>query len=88
MARLTVEDCLEKIDGRYALVLLATKRARQLSLGANPLVKEENDKPTVIALREIADGLITPENIDTIDKPDLMDEFADAEYSSDQPVRE
>lgn len=79
MARLTVEDCLEKIDGRYELVLLATKRARQLSLGAPPLVEEDNDKPTVIALREIADGLITNENINTIGKPDLMDEFSDEE---------
>lgn len=79
MARLTVEDCLEKIDGRYELVLLATKRARQLSLGAPPLVEEDNDKPTVIALREIAEGLITNENINTIGKPDLLDEFSGEE---------
>jgi DNA-directed RNA polymerase subunit omega len=88
MARLTVEDCLDKINGRYELVLLATKRARQLSLGADPMVEEENDKPTVIALREIAEGLITQENIDTIGKPDIMDEFAEAEYSDDQPLNE
>ena len=68
MARLTVEDCLERMDNRYDLVLLAAKRARQLGIGADPLVEEENDKPTVIALREIAEGLITYDNIDKIGK--------------------
>ena len=76
MARLTIEDCLTKIDNRYDLVLLASKRARQITLGRDTLVDEDNDKPTVIALREIAEGLITPENIDTIGKIDLLDEFA------------
>ncbi len=59
MARITVEDCLDNVDNRFDLVLLATKRARQLANGVDPLVPAENDKPTVIALREIADGLIT-----------------------------
>ena len=59
MARLTVEDCLERIDNRFNLVLLASKRARQIMMGADPLVPPENDKPTVIALREIAEGKIT-----------------------------
>jgi DNA-directed RNA polymerase subunit omega len=59
MARITVEDCLDNVDNRFDLVLLATKRARQLANGVDPLVPTENDKPTVIALREIADGLIT-----------------------------
>jgi len=68
MARLTVEDCLERMDNRYDLVLLAAKRARQLGMGADALVDEENDKPTVIALREIAEGLITYDNIDKIGK--------------------
>ncbi len=63
MARITVEDCLENIDNRFELVLTATKRARQIGHGAEPLVKEENDKPTVIALREIAEGLIDPERV-------------------------
>lgn len=66
MARLTVEDCLENIDNRYELVLLASRRARQLSMGLPPLVDEDSDKPTVIALREVAEGLITEENIDEI----------------------
>lgn len=60
MARVTVEDCLDNVDNRFDLVLLATKRARQLAYGADPLVPAENDKPTVLALREIAEGLITP----------------------------
>ena len=68
MARLTVEDCLQMVDNRYDLVLLAGKRARQIVMGADPLVEDENDKPTVIALREIAEGLITNENIDKIGK--------------------
>lgn len=60
MARVTVEDCLEHVDNRFQLVMLATKRARQLATkGAEPMVPEENDKPTVIALREIAAGKIS-----------------------------
>ncbi len=59
MARVTVEDCLEHVDNRFQLVMLATKRARQIATkGYEPLVPEENDKPTVIALREIAAGKI------------------------------
>lgn len=58
MARITVTDCLDNVDNRFELVLVATKRARQLILGAEPLVEVENDKPTVVALREIAEGLI------------------------------
>ncbi len=76
MARLTIEDCLIHIDNRYDLVPLAAKRARQLTLGKDPLVDVDNDKPTVIALREIAAGLVTLENIDTIGKTELPDEFA------------
>jgi DNA-directed RNA polymerase subunit omega len=66
MARITVEDCLENIDNRFELVLTATKRARQIGHGSEPLVEEENDKPTVIALREIAAGLIDPEGVDVL----------------------
>ncbi len=60
MARVTVEDCLDNVDNRFELVLLATKRARQLANGQDALIDWENDKPTVVALREIAEGLITP----------------------------
>jgi DNA-directed RNA polymerase subunit omega len=66
MARITVEDCLDNIDNRFELVLTATKRARQIAHGAEPLVEEENDKPTVIALREIAEGLIDEERVDLL----------------------
>lgn len=61
MARVTVEDCLEHVENRFKLVLLASKRARQLSMGTEPLVEWENDKPTVVALREIEEGLVDEE---------------------------
>lgn len=59
MARITVEDCLEHVDNRFDLVLLATKRARQLAKGVEPTLPWQNDKPTVMALREIAAGNIS-----------------------------
>ncbi|MGD8912142.1 MAG: DNA-directed RNA polymerase subunit omega [Candidatus Thiodiazotropha sp.] len=59
MARVTVEDCMDYVDNRFDLVLLATKRARQLVNGVEPLLPWENDKPTVMALREIAEGLVS-----------------------------
>ena len=58
MARITVEDCVAKIPNKFQLVLVAAKRARQLANGAEPMVPWENDKPTVVALREIAEGFI------------------------------
>lgn len=59
MARVTVEDCLENVGNRFDLVMIASKRARQIATGGKePLVKEDGDKPTVIALREIKDNLI------------------------------
>lgn len=64
MARVTVEDCLEHVDNRFELVIKAAKRARKISIGADPLVPMENDKPTVIALREIAQGLLSQEHIE------------------------
>ena len=79
MARLTIEDCLTKVENRYDLVLLASKRARQITLGKEPMVDENNDKPTVIALREIAEGLVTSENIETLGKNELLDEFAESD---------
>lgn len=66
MARLTVEDCLKHVDNRFNLVLLASKRARQLAMGATPLVVVENDKPTVLALREIAEGKITQDSFEKL----------------------
>tara|TARA_R110002072_G_scaffold269868_3_gene429603 strand:- start:156959 stop:157279 length:321 start_codon:yes stop_codon:yes gene_type:complete len=59
MARITVEDCLDKVDNRFQLVMISSKRARQLQTGGkDPMVPEDNDKPTVIALREIAEGFV------------------------------
>ena len=73
MARVTVEDCLENVENRFELVMLATKRARQLATGGkDPLVKEDSDKPTVVALREIAENLVTP---DLLRAPAIEDEF-------------
>lgn len=60
MARVTIEDCLDNVDNRFELILVASKRARQLAKGiAEPMVPVDNDKPTVLALREIAAGKIT-----------------------------
>jgi DNA-directed RNA polymerase subunit omega len=70
MARITVEDCLDKVDNRFQLVLVAAKRARQLSHGAQPLIEWENDKPTVVALREIAENLVGPSILDEISPPE------------------
>lgn len=64
MARLTVEDCLDYVDNRFELVLVASRRARQLAMGADPLVPLDNDKPTVLALREIAEDLINDKVLD------------------------
>ena len=65
MARITVEDCLEKIDNQYDLVLLAKERTVQLNAGSQMLVEEDNDKRTIISLREIGDGKI---QIDELEK--------------------
>ena len=67
MARITVEDCLHSIDNLFDLVLLSAKRARQLANGADARVEWENDKPTVVALREIAEGKVT---VDLLSEPD------------------
>ncbi|MDA8362088.1 MAG: DNA-directed RNA polymerase subunit omega [Gammaproteobacteria bacterium] len=64
MARITVEDCLEHVENRFQLVLVAARRARQLAAGAEPFVDRENDKPTVLALREIAEGFVTSAILD------------------------
>ena len=69
MARITVEDCLDYVDNRFELVMVGSKRARQIAVdGRPPLIDAENDKPTVIALREIEQGLITPEVLQEIER--------------------
>ena len=86
MARVTVEDCLEHVENRFGLVMVATRRARQIvRFRADPLVDEEGDKPTVIALREIADGLITDEVLDAADgRPDDSDTDAAFGFGDDR----
>jgi len=81
MARITVEDCLENVDNRFQLVLVAAKRARQLSLGTEPCVPRENDKTTVIALREISGGFVTNA---ILDEESVQAELEAYEDSTDQ----
>ena len=69
MARITVEDCLDNIENIFEMVLVAAKRARRVAHGADPMVDLENDKPTVVALREIAEGLVTPSILEEIEEP-------------------
>lgn len=68
MARVTVEDCLDHVDNRFELVLLASRRARQIAQGKEAMVDLENDKPTVVALREIAEGKINNAVMDAAEK--------------------
>lgn len=70
MARITVEDCMHQVDNLFELVIVAAKRARRLANGAEPLVEWENDKPTVVALREIAEGLINEKILEEIAQPE------------------
>ena len=79
MARVTVEDCLENVDNRFNLVLVASKRARQLANGKDATLGWENDKPTVLALREIAEGNISAE---------IMDEISAREHAEQSRVAE
>lgn len=97
MARITVEDCLDHVDNRFELVMVSSKRARQLAVqGKDPMVAEENDKPTVIALREIEEGFIDasiltePDEEPMVAKPQYEND-RDSEYQSyreDQSYRE
>ena len=88
MARITVEDCLDNIENIFEMVLVAAKRARRIAHGADPMVELENDKPTVIALREIAEGYVTPAILDEIDQPPADDLMQSADSGEDLlPVR-
>ena len=73
MARITVEDCLDNIGNIFEMVLVAAKRARRVAHGAEPMVELENDKPTVVALREIAEGHVTPAILEEIEQPTTED---------------
>ena len=84
MARVTVEDCLDNVANRFELVLAAAKRARQIYLGADPMVEPENDKPTVLALREIAEGKVTSEILTEV--PELIIEDVDEQLQAGDPL--
>ncbi len=87
MARITVEDCLENIDNIFEMVLVAAKRARRLAHGSDAMVELENDKPTVIALREIAEGHVTPAILEEIEAPPA-DDFMQPDIAEEVlPVR-
>jgi len=86
MARVTVEDCLENVDNRFELVLVAAKRARQVAMGAQPLLEEENDKPTVIALREIADDLVNAEILKEVEPVAAEEELVEELSADDQEI--
>lgn len=87
MARITVEDCLDNIGNIFEMVLVAAKRARRLAHGADAMVESDNDKPTVIALREIAAGHVTPAILDEIEQPPA-DDLMQPEISDEiMPVR-
>jgi len=75
MARITVEDCLDHVDNRFELVMVGSKRARQIAVqGKDPMVATENDKPTVIALREIEEGLVDASILNEEDD-EMMDDM-------------
>ncbi len=79
MARITVEDCLDHVDNRFELVMVGSKRARQIAVqGKDPMVATENDKPTVIALREIEEGLVDASILSQEDE-DVVEELIPAE---------
>jgi DNA-directed RNA polymerase subunit omega len=89
MARITVEDCLDHVDNRFELVMVGSKRARQIAVEGRPsLIDEENDKPTVIALREIEQGLVTADILNEVPQDyEILDaeEVADSTEATDVP---
>ncbi len=74
MARVTVEDCVEKVKNRFELVLMAARRAKDIDRGATPSVSRDNDKPTIIALREIADEAISISGLEELTKRGLIED--------------
>jgi len=88
MARLTVEDCLDNVENRFQLVLVAAKRARQISMGGEPMVTLDNDKPTVLALREISEGLVTNSILTEVTAMEHAMETVVSEEEQQQPTAE
>lgn len=88
MARVTVEDCLDQVNNMFQLVLVASKRARQLANGMEAKLDWENDKSTVVALREIAEGHVTPAILDEADRPPEPEEeeMPQAQPLDDEPL--
>lgn len=87
MARITVEDCLDNVENIFEMVLVAAKRARRIAHGADPMVELENDKPTVIALREIAEGHVSSSILEEVELPPEVD-FMPPEVTEEAlPVR-
>ena len=84
MARITVEDCLNNVDNRFELVRIASIRSHALANGAEPLLDPENDKPTVIALREIAEGLVDADIVEQEPEVDLMDALVEELAAQDE----
>ena len=84
MARITVEDCIDKFPSRFELVLVASNRARKLHSGENPTVEIENDKNTVIALREIAEETLSSEQL----KNNLIEEYQTTTFAEDEDINE
>lgn len=87
MARITVEDCLDNIENIFEMVLVAAKRARRIAHGADAMVELENDKPTVVALREIAEGLVSPTILEEIEEPATDDLMQSESVEDILPVR-
>ena len=99
MARITVEDCIDKFESRFELVLVASNRARKIHSGESPTVEKDNDKPTVIALREIADETLSIDSlknkliqeyqtVSPLDEEDLSLDFADSEIEKNDEIIE
>ncbi len=87
MARITVEDCLDHVDNRFELVMVGSKRARQIAIEGRPaLVDEENDKPTVIALREIEEGLISADILTEVAQDYEIVDAEEATETTEEPA--
>ena len=86
MARVTVEDCLDNVDNRFELVLVAAKRARQIAMGAQPMLEEENDKPTVLALREVAENLVNAAILQEVEPVAAEEELVEELTADDQEI--
>lgn len=88
MARVTVEDCIEKVKNRFELILMASKRAKDLERGAQPSLPRDNDKSTIIALREIAEETISLEGLNKLAKRSLVEHDDENPFINANPEEE